>query len=68
MSGVHHVVFGLVVALLAAGAVAAGSLAAPDDPRGPEPRWVRRSVGLGAGALGTLGLWVATIVASAPSA
>lgn len=68
MSAADDIVFGLVVAVLMAAAVVAATLAARDDPRGVEPRWVRRSVTFGAGAVGVMGVWVAAIVATAPSA
>jgi hypothetical protein len=66
MSVARDVVFGLVIVALVAGAIG-GAVAAAHQPDGSwHMGWVRRSVALGAGALGALALWMSALVVAAP--
>ena len=66
MSGSRDVVFGLVIVALVAGAIAGAVIAAHQRDGSWHRGWVRRSIALGVGALGTLALWMSTLVVAAP--
>ncbi len=66
MSVARDVVFGLVIVALVSGALAGAVIAAHQRDGSWHRGWLRRSIALGVGALGTLALWMSTLVVAAP--